>query len=163
MIKKITACILSAAMFFSVTAFAATPAGHWFEGSVAEVSEFYPQVTSDGFDPDGYITYKQFASVATNVISRAIAYSTDLSYENITRYDILRLICERMEYADLTEEEEVTTALSIADFNTMPQEYKQIALISVKNGLVCGDENGMLNLGEKATYAEALVILSRVY
>lgn len=162
MIKKLTACILLTVMVMSSVAFAAASADHWFAGIAPEAAKFYPRVEKDEFNPDDYITMEEFASVATNAIGRPVAYSTDRSEDFVTRYDALVIICERMNYKyNLTEEEELTAALTIAEFNDMPQEYKQTALLSVKKGLIKGDENGNLNLDDYATKAELLTIFVR--
>jgi len=162
MIKKLTACILLTVMTVSSVAFAAIPAGHWFEGVAPEAASFYDAVNNEEFNPDDYLTYSKFANVATNAIGRAIAYPTDKADEFITRYDALSIICERMNYTySLTDEEELAAAIAIADFNDMPQEYKQTALLSVNKGLIKGDENGCVNMGENLTYAEVLTIFVR--
>ncbi|MDD4688868.1 MAG: S-layer homology domain-containing protein [Eubacteriales bacterium] len=163
MMKKITSIALLVVMVTSCVAFAAMPSGHWFEGSVDEASTFYPLVKHETFGPDGYITYSQFAGVATNAIGRAIAYSTDKANNFMTRYEILNILCERLDLASnpITAEQEITTAIQIADFNDMPQEYKQVALLCVYNGIIKGDENGLLNLDKQATYAEVLTIFIR--
>ena len=162
MIKKLTACVLVMIMALSTVAFAAVPAGHWFEGMAPQAAEFYKAVGDEGFNPDELVTYAKFADIATNAIYRAIAYPTDKAEELITRYDALAIICERMNYKyDLAEEEELTAALAIADFNDMPQEYKQTALLSVHKGLIKGDENGCVNMDQPVTYAELLTIFVR--
>lgn len=162
MIKKLTACVLLVVMVMSTVAFAAVPAGHWFESIAPDVADFYKAVNNEDFNPDDFVTYAKFADMATNAIHRAIAYQTDKAEDFITRYDALAIICERMNYTyDLAEEEELTTALTIADFNDMPQEYKQTALLAVSKGLIKGDENGCVNMDQQVTYAELLTIFAR--
>ncbi len=163
MIKKITCAILLTVMLVSTTVFAAVPAGHWFEESVPAVAEFYKPVNNENFNPDQQLTYAMFADVATNGIGRAVAYATDKADVIITRYEALAIVCERMEYKyDLDAQAELAAAITVADFNDMPQQYKQTALICVSKGLIKGDENGNVNMDSPITYAEALTIFARL-
>ncbi len=163
MIKRITATVLLIMMLASTAAFGAVPAGHWFESGAPVAAEFYKSVNNADFNPDEVLTYAKFADVATNGIGRAISYATDKADKPITRYEALTIICERMNYSyDLDQETELAAAIAIADFNDMPQEYKQTALICVNRGLIKGDENSCVNMDSPITYAEALTIFVRL-
>lgn len=157
---------LLATTILSGTAFASIPEGHWFESIVDTVIEkgFYPAVKDPSFNPDDYLTYSEFAKIATLALNRAIAYNGDKENDLITRYEVLRIINERLGYdaSKLTQEQQILTAIKIADFNEMAQEEKNIALAAFANGLVNGNENGEFKPKDNATYAEVLTILSRI-
>lgn len=157
--------LLSIVLLFSA-AFAAIPEGHWFEGIAKTVSDagFYPKVNDPSFDPDGLLTYSEFAQMATLCLGRAIAYNGDKANDPIARVSILKIINERMGYdvSSLSQEDQILAAIKITDFNDMSQDDKNVVLASCQKGIVLGNESGEVRPEDNATFAEALTMLSRV-
>lgn len=133
---------------------------HWGEDAILKMARAgVVNGYEDGnFDPDGFFMQKQTLGLLSN-------YTSKLSGANATRAGLIANAIYGLgkdRFLLPTEAEVTEYSTNYIDWNDIPSSMEKAMAIAIKNNIVSGTADGMLQPNGKITRAEVSVVLCRI-